>query len=390
MGVVSGIVLSFQFGTNWSRFTEATAPVLGPLFAYEVLTAFFIEATFLGVMLFGWNKVGRKLHFLSTCVVALGTLLSAFWILAANSWMHTPAGFELRDGVFYPSFPYRLTHMVLASYLTTAFVILAVAGWYLRKGIARRAARVMLVMGVGFIAIVVPLQIFVGDLHGLNTLKYQPAKIAAIEAHWETGPASLVLFAWPDTAADTNRFEIAIPHLGSLILTHSWDGVVKGLKAFPEELRPPVVPVFISFRVMVGLGLLMLLAALLGLWLAWRRRLFTSRRYHRFLTWMAPSGFVAVLAGWVTTEVGRQPWTVYGFMRTAESVTPSLTVPSVAATLTVFVLVDCIIFGSGLYFILWLIRQGPEVQADESREVHGTAARPLAYPDDPEGGGDDD
>lgn len=397
MGVVSGIVLSFQFGTNWSRFTQATAPVLGPLFSYEVLTAFFMEATFLGVMLFGWNKVGRKLHFLATCVVALGTLFSAFWILAANSWMHTPAGFELRNGVFYPvdwwaivfnpSFPYRLVHMVLASYLTTAFVILGVAGWYMRKGTAQQASRVMLAMGVGFIAIVVPLQIYAGDLHGLNTLKYQPAKVAAMEGHWETGSVPLLLFAWPDAEADTNHFEVAIPHLGSLILTHSWDGAIKGLKAFPEDERPPVAPIFFTFRVMVGLGLLMLLTAVLGLWLAWRRRLFSSSAYHRLLTWMAPSGFIAVLAGWITTEIGRQPWTVYGLLRTSESVTPTLEVPSVAATLTIFVVVYGIVFGSGLYFILRLIRQGPDPRpAGEQEPPHGTPARPLSYVEEADGG----
>lgn len=397
MGVVSGIVLSFQFGTNWSRFTQATAPVLGPLFAYEVLTAFFMEATFLGVMLFGWNKVGRKLHFLATCVVALGTLFSAFWILAANSWMHTPAGFELRNGVFYPvdwwaivfnpSFPYRLVHMVLASYLTTAFVILGVGGWYMRKGMAQQASRVMLGMGVGFIAIVVPLQIYAGDLHGLNTLEYQPAKVAAMEGHWETGSVPLLLFAWPDAQADTNHFEFPIPHLGSLILTHSWDGAIRGLKSFPENERPPVAPIFFSFRVMVGLGLLMLLAAVLGLWLAWRRRLFSSSAYHRLLTWMAPTGFIAVLAGWFTTEIGRQPWTVYGLLRTSESVTPTLEVPSVAATLTIFVVVYGIVFGSGLYFILRLIRQGPDPRpADEQEPSRGTPARPLSYVEEADGG----
>ncbi len=397
MGVVSGIVMSFQFGTNWSRFTEATAPVLGPLFSYEVLTAFFLEATFLGVMLFGWNRVGRKMHFFATCMVAIGTLLSAFWILSANSWMHTPDGFELRDGIFYPvdwwaivfnpSFPYRLVHMVFAAYLTTAFAILGVAGWYMRKGIADEAARVMLVMGVGFVSIVTPLQIFAGDLHGLNTLEYQPAKVAAMEAHWDTGTAPLVLFAWPDAADETNHFEVAIPHLGSFILTHEWDGVVPGLKSFPEDERPPVTPVFFTFRIMVGLGLLMLLAGVLGLWLSWRRRLFVSKGYHRFLVAMGPSGFIAVLAGWFTTEIGRQPYTVYGLLRTSESNSLTVSAPSVAATLTIFVVVYGIVFGSGMYFILRLIRKGPEARPEDDKQQppYKTPARPLSYPDDPEG-----
>ncbi|ROO31855.1 cytochrome ubiquinol oxidase subunit I [Salinisphaera orenii] len=393
MGVVSGIVMSFQFGTNWSRFAEATAPVLGPLFTYEVLTAFFLEATFLGIMLFGWNKVGPKLHFIATVTVGLGTTLSAFWILSANSWMHTPAGFEIRDGVFYPvdwwkivfnpSFPYRLVHMVLAAYLTTAFVILAVGAWYRLKGTAHESARVMLTMGVGFVSIVTPLQILAGDLHGLKTLEYQPAKIAAMEAHWETERgAALALFAWPDAEAETNHYEIALPNVASLILTHEWNGELTGLKDFPRDERPPVAPIFFSFRIMVGLGLLMLVAGVTGLWLAFRRRLYDSPRYHRFLVAMAPSGFVAVLAGWITTEIGRQPYTVYGLMRTSDSLSP-VAAPSVAATLVTFVVVYGIVFGAGLYYILRIIRTGPERRPDVTQsETPATPARPLAYPDE--------
>lgn len=396
MGVVSGIVMSFQFGTNWSVFAEATAPVLGPLFSYEVLTAFFLEATFLGIMLFGWDRVGPKLHFLATATVAVGTLLSAFWILSANSWMHTPAGFELRDGIFYPvdwwkivfnpSFPYRLVHMVLAAYLTTAFVILGVGAWYRLKGTAHEASRVMLIMGVAFISTVTPLQIVAGDFHGLNTLEHQPAKVAAMEAHWDTEKgAALALFAWPDAEAETNHFEIAVPHLGSLILTHEWNGELVGLKEFPESERPPVAPIFFSFRIMVGLGMLMLIAGITGLWLAFRGRLFESRVYHRYLVAMIPSGFVAVLAGWITTEIGRQPYTVYGLLRTADSLSP-VSGPSVLATLITFVIVYGIIFGAGLYYILRIVRTGPgDAPEPPVPDPYATPARPLSYPDEPAG-----
>lgn len=396
MGVVSGIVMSFQFGTNWSVFAEATAPVLGPLFSYEVLTAFFLEATFLGIMLFGWDKVGPKLHFTATATVAVGTMLSAFWILSANSWMQTPAGFELRDGIFYPvdwwkivfnpSFPYRLVHMVLAAYLTTAFVILGVGAWYRLKGMADEASRIMLVMGVAFVSIVAPLQIVAGDLHGLNTLEHQPAKIAALEAHWDTEEgAALALFAWPDSKAETNHFEIAVPHLGSLILTHDWNGKLVGLKDFPVDERPPVAPIFFSFRVMVGIGMLMLFAGITGLWLAWRRRLFDTRWYHRYLVAMIPSGFIAVLAGWITTEMGRQPYTVYGLMRTSESVSP-VAAPSVLATLITFVIVYGIVFGAGLYYIMRVVRSGPDKgPVPPSPDHFATPARPLSYSDEPVG-----
>ncbi|MDT0634565.1 cytochrome ubiquinol oxidase subunit I [Spectribacter hydrogenoxidans] len=391
MGVVSGIVMSFQFGTNWSVFAEATGNVLGPLLSYEVLTAFFLEATFLGIMLFGWDRVGRGLHFLATVMVAVGTLLSTFWILSANSWMHTPAGFELRDGIFHPtdwwaivfnpSFPYRLAHMVLAAYLTTAFVILGVAAWYLRRGLAPEGAKVMLAMGVGFIAITAPLQIVAGDFHGLNVQEHQPAKIAAMEGHWETRRgAPLYLFAVPDPATETNHYEIAIPKLGSLILAHDLDGEVVGLDAFPVADRPPVIPVFYAFRVMVALGMLMLLAAVWGLWLWWRGRLFEPGWYHRFMVWMAPSGFVAVLAGWFTAEIGRQPWVVYGVMRTADAVSP-IPAGAVAASLITFVCVYSVVFGAGLYYILRLIRQGPEAPPPRTSGFK-TPARPMSLPDE--------
>jgi len=284
MGVVSGIVLSYQFGTNWQQFSIVIGNVVGPMIAYEVLVAFFLEATFLGVMLFGWNRVPPWLHTLSALAVAFGTLLSAFWILSANSWMQTPAGYEVREGIAYPvdwlaiifnpSFPYRIAHMVTAAYLTTSFVVLAVGAQYLIAGRHLEHARTMVRMAVAFAAIAAPLQLFIGDRHGLNTLKHQPMKIAALEAHWDgSEPAPLVLLAWPNETAETNRYAISIPHGASLVLTHSWNGLVPGLKSVPPSERPPVVPPFFAFRIMVGIGLLMIAAALIGAYLWWHGRL---------------------------------------------------------------------------------------------------------------------
>ena len=390
LGVVSGIVMSFEFGTNWSEFSRVAGNIIGPLMGYEVLTAFFLEATFLGIMLFGENRVSRSVHFFATCMVALGTLISAFWILAANSWMHTPAGFSVRDGVYYPedwlaiifnpSFPYRFAHMTTAAYLTTCFVVAGVAALYLRRGRFPQRSALMLNLAVIFASIVVPLQIVIGDLHGLVTQEHQPAKIAAIEAHWETRTgAPLVLFAWPDEAAETNRFEIAIPKLASLILHHDLNAEVTGLKEFAPEERPSVPWVFYCFRVMVGLGLLMLFLGWAGLIQLVRGKLLETRWLLRVLPWMIPSGFVALLAGWFTTEIGRQPYVIYGLMRTADAVSR---VPgaSVATSLTLFVLVYGGIFGAGVYYIARLIRKGPlEVEP----EPHGRAARPLSAPDEP-------
>jgi cytochrome d ubiquinol oxidase subunit I len=375
MGVVSGIVLSYQFGTNWSRFSAVLGNVVGPMIGYEVLVAFFLEATFLGVMLFGWNRVPPWLHTLSAVVVATGTTLSAFWILSANSWMQTPAGYEMRDGVAYPidwlavvfnpSFPFRLAHMVTAAYLTTSFVVLAVGARYLIAGRHLEHGRTMVRMAVGFAAIVAPLQLFIGDQHGLNTLAHQPLKIAAIEAHWDgSQPGELVLFAWPDEAAETNRFAVTIPHGASLLLTHSWDGLFPGLKSVPPRDRPPVKPPFFAFRVMVGIGVLMILSALTGVWLWWRGRLFKTRWYlwpAQHVWWM---GFVAVISGWVVTETGRQPWVAYGVLRTADAVSP-LAANTVATTLVLFVLVYGIVFAAGLYYINRLIARGPQEHADE-------------------------
>jgi cytochrome d ubiquinol oxidase subunit I len=387
MGVVSGIVMSYQFGTNWSRFSDATGPILGPLMSYEVITAFFLEAGFLGIMLFGWERVGKGLHFFATCMVALGTLISSFWILSANSWMHTPAGYELVDGIFMPadwwaiifnpSFPYRLAHMVIAAYLTTAFVVGAVGAWHLLRGRRDPATRTMFSMAMWMAALVAPVQLVVGDLHGLNTLEHQPAKIAAMEGHFETQRgAPLILFGLPDSAAGEVRHQLAIPKLGSLILTHEWDGEVLGLDAFPREDWPLVGIVFWSFRIMVAVGMAMILVGLASLWLRWRGRLFAASWLHRAVLVMGPSGFVAVLAGWITTEVGRQPWVVYGMMRTAEGVTPTLA-GDVATSLALFVIVYFLVFGIGIAYLLRLMSYGPEEPERGLRRPPG-GHRPMA------------
>ncbi len=386
MGVVSGIVMSYQFGTNWSEFSQATGNILGPLLSYEVVTAFFLEAAFLGIMLFGQDRVSRGLHFFATLMVAVGTLLSTFWIIAANSWLQTPGGFEVRDGVFYvtswwdviftESFPYRLVHMVFGAYLTTAFAVLGVAAWMLLRQRAVEHARVMMKMALPFIAIMAPLQIVAGDLSGLNVVETQPAKLAAMEGHWETGSGiPLLLFAIPDAEAETNRFEVGIPKLGSLILTHDWDGEVTGLKEFEPEDRPPVGIVFWSFRIMVGIGLLMLFVGFYGIWRWWRGKLLDRGWFLRLCMIMGPSGLVAVVSGWITAEVGRQPYVVYGLIRTADAVSP-LPWFGVAASLTLFVLVYGIVFSAGTYFILKLIRKGPE-QVPPS-EVPKRPKRPLS------------
>ncbi|HET6468404.1 MAG TPA: cytochrome ubiquinol oxidase subunit I, partial [Geminicoccaceae bacterium] len=364
MGVVSGIVMSFQFGTNWSRFSDITGNVLGPLINYEVVTAFFLEATFLGILLFGRNRVPPPMHFLAACAVAFGTLLSAFWILSANSWMQTPAGYELRDdGLFYvtswwevvfnPSFPYRLTHMVTAAFLTTAFVVGGVSAWYLLKDRAVEHARIGYSMALGLISVLAPLQLILGDLHGLNTLEHQPAKIAAMEGHWETrAGAPFVVFALPDQEAEANRFEVAIPYLGGLILTHGFEEEVLGLKHWAPEDRPYVPLVFWSFRVMLGLGMVMIAVGLTSLYLRWRGRLYDAHWFQRVCLWCLPIGFVALLAGWFTTEVGRQPWVVYGLLRTVDAASPAITGGGVATSLAALFVAYALIFPAGTYYIV--------------------------------------
>ena len=390
MGVVSGIVLSYQFGTNWSRFSEFTGNVIGPLIGYEVLTAFYLEATFLGILLFGWNRFPPWLITLSAVLVALGTATSAFWILSANSWMQTPAGHEIRDGIAYPvdwlaiifnpSFPYRLAHMVNAAYLTTAAVVLAVGARYLLARRHEEESRTMLRMAVGMIAVAAPLQLVIGDMHGLNTLEHQPLKVAAMEGHWHGDePGDLVLFAIPDAQARENRFEIAVPYLGSLILTHSLDGTYPGIADFPQEDWPPLLSVFFNFRLMVGIGLLLIAVGFWGLYLWWRGRLFTSRWFLVSSSYMWPLGFIAILAGWFVTEQGRQPWLVHGLMRTAEGISP---VPgaSVAGTLVLFLFIYGVVFSMGIYYINRLIAAGPmEARAEPSA---GVPNRPLSAAED--------
>jgi cytochrome bd ubiquinol oxidase subunit I len=396
MGVVSGIVMSFQFGTNWSTLSERAGNVLGPLLHYEVLTAFFLEASFLGILLFGRDRVPRWMHFLAACAVALGTLISAFWILSANSWMQTPAGHELRDGTFYvtswwevvfnPSFPYRLAHMVTAAFLTTALVVAGVSAWHLLGAQAVPHARIGLSMALGLLAVLAPAQLILGDLHGLNTLEHQPAKVAAMEGHWETqAGAPLLLFALPDQEAATNRYALGIPKLGSLILTHEAEGTVRGLKEWPPEDRPYVPIVFWSFRLMVGLGLLMLALAALSLWLRRGGRMSETHWFLKLCIAMSPAGFVAILAGWVTTEVGRQPWVVYGLLRTVEAATPAVTAGAVATSLAAFVIVYGIIFPAGTLYMLRLVQAGPDQRAPEKHAwpVTGTPERPLSAADLP-------
>jgi cytochrome d ubiquinol oxidase subunit I len=376
MGVVSGLVMSYQFGTNWGAFSDRAGPVIGPLMGYEVLTAFFLEAGFLGVMLFGMQKVGPRLHFAATCLVALGTLISAFWILSVNSWMQTPRGYTIApDGrflpadwlavIFNPSFFVRLPHMVLASYLSVAFVVGAVGAYHMLReravfGEARNvAAKKMFSMAMWMAAIVAPAQIVMGDLHGLNTLKYQPAKIAAMEGDWEpTRDAPEILFGIPDMAAQVTRYKIELPHLGSLILTHSLDGVVPGLKQFARAERPDSRIVFFSFRGMIAIGFLMAGIGMWSLFLRWRRSLLHNPWILRAMVPMGPAGFVAVILGWITTEVGRQPYTVYGLMRTADSLSP-IGLPGVATSLIGFIVVYAIVYAAGIGFLLRLMSRPP-------------------------------
>jgi cytochrome bd ubiquinol oxidase subunit I len=388
MGVVTGIVMPFQFGTNWSRFSDAAGNVISPLLAYEGLTAFFLEATFLGVLLFGRKLVPPFVHFIAAVLVAVGTLSSAFWILATNSWMQTPGGYELIDGryfpkdwfdiVFSPSFPYRLAHTVSAFYVTTAFVVLGAGAYTVRRGQALAEGRVMLRLALWFLMIFVPLQIVLGDMHGLNTLEHQPAKLAAIEGLWDGGhgvPASII--GWPDQGAERNLDEIAIPKLGSLYLTHSWDGAVKGLKDFPADQRPPVAIVYFAFRIMVGIGLLMVAVVATGLFLLARKQLDRTQWYLRLCEFTICLGFIAVIAGWTTTEVGRQPWTIYGLMRTADSVSPSLTGANVLLSLLLYVAVYLVIYPVGLSVMLGIVRRGPAVSDEAAPIESGRPKSPI-------------
>jgi cytochrome d ubiquinol oxidase subunit I len=373
MGVVSGIVMSYQFGTNWSVFSDKAGPVIGPLMAYEVLTAFFLEAGFLGVMLFGINKVGRRLHFVATLAVAVGTFISAFWILAVNSWMQTPVGYEIGANgqflpgpswltiIFNPSLPYRLVHTVLAAYLTTAFAVGAVGAWHLLKDRQNPGARKMFSMAMWMAAIVAPIQVVAGDFHGLNTLEHQPAKVMAMEGHYQSHPegAPLILFGIPNSKEKRVDYAIEIPKASSLILKHELDAPMKGLDTIPDKDEPPVGIVFWSFRIMVGLGMAMVGIGVWSLTARVRKKLYDWPWLHRAALVMGPSGFIAVLAGWVTTEVGRQPYTIYGVLRTVDSASP-LDAPAVAASLIAFVVVYFFVFGAGIWYLLHMMKKPPE------------------------------
>jgi cytochrome d ubiquinol oxidase subunit I len=383
MGVVSGIVMSYQFGTNWSVYSDKAGPIVGPLMAYEVLTAFFLEAGFLGVMLFGLERVGRRLHFMATVMVAIGTLISAFWILAANSWMQTPAGYAVNaegqfvaaswlNVIFNPSFPYRLVHMVLAAYLTTALVVGAVGAFHLRRDSHLAGPRVMFSMAMWMATLVAPIQILAGDQHGLNTLAHQPAKVMAMEGHFQSHKdgAPLILFGLPDQTAGKVRFAVEIPKLSSLILKHAIDAPLDGLDTVPRQNWPPVPIIFWSFRIMVGLGFLIMGLGLFSLCERWRGKLHQSRLLLLFAMAMGPAGFVAVLAGWFTTETGRQPFTIFGLLRTAESVSP-LASPAVASSLVAFVIVYFAVFATGVIYILRLMGMPPH---------HGERGPPADIP----------
>ena len=374
MGVVSGITMAYQFGTNWSVFSDRAGPVIGPLMAYEVLTAFFLEAGFLGIMLFGRERVGDRLHMAACVAVAFGTALSATWILSVNSWMHTPQGFAIAangqmvptdwlEVMFNPSFPYRLAHTLTAAYLTTAFIVGGVGALHLLRGERNNpAVRTMFSNAMWMAALVAPLQIAIGDLHGLNTLQYQPQKIMAMEGHYDSYPdgAPLYLFGIPDDEAQELRYKVGIPGLSSLILKHDVNAPLDGLDTIPDDEQPPVAIIFWSFRIMVGIGFLMLALGAWSLWARFRKRLFEASWLHRAALLMGPSGLVAVLAGWITTEVGRQPYTVWGVMRTAESASP-LDAPAVGASLTAFVVIYFFVFGAGIFYILRLMNHAPQV-----------------------------
>lgn len=389
MGVVSGVVMSYQFGTNWSVFSAQVGSVIGPLLAYEVLTAFFLEASFLGVMLFGWKKVGPKLHFFATCMVAFGTLISSFWILAANSWMQTPQGFDFAaDGtmvatdfmqvIFNPSLPTRLMHMVLAAFLTTAMVVAGASAFGLLKKKALPESRTALRMAILMMALVAPLQLVVGHQSGEVAHRYQPAKVAAMEGWWDThSQQPTLLFGWPDEDAETTHAAIGIPGMGSWFVAGDANTELQGLKAFAKEDRPPVWITFWAFRVMVGMGLIMIALGLWGAALWFLKRVDGATLYQRALVLAAPSGFIAVLAGWIAAEVGRQPYVVYSVLRTADAVSP-VPAGSVATSLLVFMVVYAIVFSAGALYILRLMAAGPDTDEPPPKETSEPPGSPLA------------
>ncbi|WP_279012194.1 cytochrome ubiquinol oxidase subunit I [Zymomonas mobilis] len=395
MGVVSGLVMAYEFGTNWSLFSQKAGAITGPLLGYEVLTAFFLEAGFLGIMLFGLGRVGKGLHFLAPCLVSIGTLISMTWILASNSWMQTPAGYSIDpktghflpkswfEVIFNPSFPYRLVHMGMAAFICVAFVVGATAAFHMLRDRKNgkpvtEPVRVMFSMALWMAAIAAPFQLLAGDMHGLNTLKYQPAKIAAMEGDWESeGPASEILFGIPNMKTERTDYAIKIPYAGSLILTHSLNGKVPGLKDYPRDQRPPSPILFFSFRIMVGLGGLMILLGLWSLFLRFRGQLYNNKALQWATLLMAPSGFIALLCGWVTTEVGRQPYTVYGLLRTSDSVSPVM-LPSMIFSMTAFVIVYFFVFGAGMLILFRMLSHQPsshEKGADPENPIQNSHAK---------------
>lgn len=390
MGVVSGIVMSFQFGTNWSNFSYATANFLGPVLSYEVVTAFFLEAAFLGVLLFGRDKVPQGVHLFAAIMVALGTFISSFWILAANSLMHTPDGLVLRDGLYYvvswrdsifnPSFGYRFTHMALASFLTASFVVAGVTAWFIMQKRELEANKKALSISLWLILILAPAQVMVGDFHGLNTLKHQPMKVAAMEGNWETGTGvPLLLFALPDQENQQNLFEIKVPKLASFILTHDWNGEVPGLNEVAPEEQPPVFIVFWAFRVMVAMGMLMVLFGLAGLWLRRGGRYLENRTFLNGLRVMSLSPFIAVLSGWIVTETGRAPWLIYEQMTHAQGLTPSLTGGMALFTLIGYIAVYAMVFSAGVFYLMTVFRGGLETANSEQVDSDvEKAQRPIS------------
>ena len=390
VGVVSGITLEFEFGTNFARFSQAVANVFAPLMAYEGMTAFFLEAGFLGIMLFGWNRVSPTIHFISTCLVAFGASLSAFWIMAANAWMQTPAGFELTadgqfmvvsfvDAIFNPAFPTHLTHMLMASYETAAFVVAGISAYFLLKGEHVAFYRKSLGLALIMVVICAPLQVVIGDFRGLNVAEYQPAKLAAMEAHWETntdGGADFVAFAIPDMEAERNRLEVTVPGLLSYLITHSKDGQIQGLKDFPKEDRPNALVTFWTFRVMVGIGFLFLGAAVWAGILYFRGELFTNRAFLWTLVALQPLGFIATIMGWLTSEIGRQPWVVYGLMRTADGVSP-IAAGNVIWSLALFLVFFGVIGSSYFYYIIKTLKRGPDMSSPLPPIQRPSGMRPL-------------
>ncbi|TDX22201.1 cytochrome bd-I ubiquinol oxidase subunit 1 apoprotein [Modicisalibacter xianhensis] len=384
-GVVSGVIMAFEFGTNWSGFSSKAGGINGVLLTYEVITAFFLEAGFFGIMMFGEGRVSRKMHFFATCIVALGAYISTFWILASNSWMQTPAGYAIENGrfipenwwhvIFNPSQPFRFVHMSLAALIATAFVVAGIAAWHLYRNNRDTVARKMLSMALWMLTFAVPLQIVAGDVHGLNTLEHQPAKVAAMEAYWKIEPERagmpMVVFAWPDPEQEKNRYTLEIPRLSSLYLTHSLTGKIQGLEQWPEDERPYVPLVFYAFRLMVYLGFAMLGLVALSLWLRKRRRLYDSRWFLVLTMLATPAGVIAIEAGWVTTEAGRQPWIIYGLLRTAEGVSP-FSVSTLVTSLVGLWGIYTLIFAIGAYFFFKLVRRTPE-ESLPAEEQHDDA-----------------